>query len=429
MQRVLIANRGEIAIRIAHAAAALGIEAVTIAPAADAAALHTTAGTSHSTLPPSSDPVAAYLDIDAVVQAGVDSGCDAVHPGYGFLAENAEFARRCAQAGMTFIGPSPEALELFGNKVHARELATRLDIPIVPGTAAAVSTADDAVTAAEAIGYPIMLKAAAGGGGRGIRAVTTADELPAAFERCQSEALGSFGDGSVFLERLVVDPRHIEVQVMADNTGHVVHFFERDCSIQIRNQKVVEVAPAPNLKPELRSRILADAITLVSGADYRNAGTVEFLVEPSTGEYFFIECNPRIQVEHTITEQIMGVDLVQTQFRVAMGRRTLEALNMGDQGAIGEPRGWALQARVVATGTGTITRLPGTVGSRRARRWQRLCRLDSASAVRSPDGQGDRVDPKRNIRRRSGSCSPGSAAISHCWREHKSRPTRRDPGP
>ena len=354
MRRVLIANRGEIAIRIAHAAAALGIEAVTIAPAADAAALHTTAGTSHSTLPPSSDPVAAYLDIDAVVQAGVDSGCDAVHPGYGFLAENAEFARRCSQAGMTFIGPSPEALELFGNKVHARELATRLDIPIVPGTAAAVSTADDAVTAAEAIGFPIMLKAAAGGGGRGIRAVTTADELPAAFERCQSEALGSFGDGSVFLERLVVDPRHIEVQVMADNTGHVVHFFERDCSIQMRNQKVVEVAPAPNLKPELRSRILADAITLVSGADYRNAGTVEFLVEPSTGEYFFIECNPRIQVEHTITEQIMGVDLVQTQFRVAMGE-TLEALNMGDQGAIGEPRGWALQARVVATGTGTIT--------------------------------------------------------------------------
>lgn len=354
MERVLIANRGEIAVRIAHAAAALGIETVAIAPPADAAALHASVATMTVTLPAASDPVAAYLDIDAVIQAGVDAGCDAVHPGYGFLSENAEFARRCAAAGLTFVGPSPEALELFGDKVQARALANQLNIPTVPGSPTAIATPDDAAVAAESIGYPVMLKASAGGGGRGMRAVMEPSELADAFERCQSEASAAFGDGSVFLERLVVDPRHIEVQVMADNTGAAVHFFERDCSVQLRNQKVIEVAPAANLDPDLRAQILADALTLVSGASYCNAGTVEFLVEPATGDYFFIECNPRIQVEHTITEQVMGTDLVQTQFRIAMGD-SLASLGLGDQAAVGQPRGWSVQARVVATGAGTIT--------------------------------------------------------------------------
>ena len=353
MQRVLIANRGEIAIRIAHAAAGLGIESVSIAPPADADALHTRATTTTVALAAGSDPVAAYLDMDAVVQAGLDAGCDAVHPGYGFLAENAEFARRCAAAGMTFIGPSPDVLALFGNKVEARALAQAAGVPVVPGSSTAIATATDAAAAADALGYPIMLKAAAGGGGRGMRAVHSADDLAEAFERCQSEALASFGDGSVFAERLVVDPRHIEVQIMADSTGEAVHFFERDCSVQLRNQKVVEIAPAANLVPDLRASILDDAISLVRRAGYTNAGTVEFLVEPDTGDYFFIECNPRIQVEHTITEQIMGVDLVRTQFRVAMGE-SLAALGFGDQAAVGEPRGWSVQARVVAVGTGTI---------------------------------------------------------------------------
>lgn len=354
MERVLIANRGEIAVRIAHAAAALGIETVAIAPPADATALHTTVATMTVALPAVGDPVAAYLDIDAVIQAGVDAGCDAVHPGYGFLSENAEFARRCAAAGMTFVGPSPEALELFGDKVQARALANKLDIPTVLGSPAAIAAPGDAAAAAESIGYPVMLKAAAGGGGRGMRAVMEPSELADAFERCQSEASAAFGDGSLFLERLVVDPRHIEVQVMADNTGAAVHFFERDCSVQLRNQKVIEIAPAANLDPDLRAQILADALTLISGASYHNAGTVEFLVEPATGDYFFIECNPRIQVEHTITEQVMGTDLVQTQFRVAMGE-SLASLGLGDQAAVGEPRGWSVQARVVATGAGTIT--------------------------------------------------------------------------
>ena len=354
MERVLIANRGEIAVRIADAAASLGIESVSIAPPADAQALHTMATTTTVQLPPGADPVAAYLDIDAVIQAGIDASCDAVHPGYGFLAENAEFARRCAAAGMTFIGPSPEALELFGDKVRARALAAELGVPTVPGSPNAVETTADAHEIAEAIGYPLMLKAAAGGGGRGMRAVTEPSGLTDAFERCQSEASAAFGDGSVFLERLITDPRHIEVQVMGDQTGAAVHFRERDCSVQLRNQKVIEIAPAANLTSELRDQILADALTLVSGASYQNAGTVEFLVEPETGDYFFIECNPRIQVEHTVTEQVMNVDLVQTQFQIAMGA-SLDTLGLGDQDAIGGPRGWAVQARVVATGAGTIT--------------------------------------------------------------------------
>lgn len=353
MDRVLIANRGEIAVRIAHAADALGIETVSIAPPADAQALHTAVTTTSVTLPGATDPVAAYLDIDAVIQAGIDAGCDAVHPGYGFLSENAEFARRCAAASMTFVGPSPDALELFGDKVRAKALATELDIPTVPGTRDAVASAEAAVTEAEAIGFPVMLKAAAGGGGRGMRAVHEPADLIEAFERCQSEAQAAFGDGSIFLERLVVDPRHIEVQVMGDHTGAVAHFFERDCSIQLRNQKVIEIAPASNLAPDLRARLLENARTLVSGANYQNAGTVEFLVEPASGEYFFIECNPRIQVEHTITEQVMNVDLVQTQFRIAKGE-TLASMGFGDQDAIGEPQGWSVQARVVATGAGTI---------------------------------------------------------------------------
>ncbi|MCL4114353.1 UNVERIFIED_CONTAM: hypothetical protein GTU68_025715 [Idotea baltica] len=354
MERVLIANRGEIAVRIAHAAAALGIETVSIAPPADADALHTTATTTTVALPPGQDPVAAYLDIDAVIQAGVDTGCDAVHPGYGFLSENAEFARRCAEVGMTFIGPSPDALELFGDKVRARALATDLGIPIVPGSPTALASIEQAVAAAESIGYPIMLKAAGGGGGRGMRAVSEPSDLADAFDRCQSEAQAAFGNGSVFLERLIVDPRHIEVQVMGDNGGAVVHFFERDCSIQLRNQKVIEIAPAANLAEDLRAQILADALTLVTGAQYHNAGTVEFLVEPETGEYFFIECNPRIQVEHTITEQVMNTDLVQMQFRVAQGD-TLASLGFADQADVGEPQGWCVQVRVVATGAGTIT--------------------------------------------------------------------------
>lgn len=357
-KRVLIANRGEIAIRVARAASALGVESVSVYAPADALSLHTRVTTESRALRtsqvPSSDPVRAYLDIEALIEAAKASRCDSVHPGYGFLSENAGFAKRCLEKGIAFIGPRPETLTLFGDKTKARDLARSLGIPILPGSPQALANTEDAMAVIETIGYPVMLKAAVGGGGRGTRAVASADEMAAAFARCQSEALAAFGDGSVFVEKLVARPRHIEVQVLADSHGNIVHLYERDCSVQLRNQKVVEIAPAPGLEASLRQRILEDAIRLARAAGYVNAGTVEFLVSPESGEHFFIECNPRIQVEHTVTEQVTSIDLVESQFRIAAGE-PLKALGILDQAAIEAPRGFAVQARIVAGGAGVLT--------------------------------------------------------------------------
>ncbi len=354
-KRVLIANRGEIAIRIARAATGLGMESVGVFAPADAQSLHTRMTTKAHAIGQNGggDAVAAYLDGAALIDAAKQLDCDCVHPGYGFLSENADFAAGCEKAGITFVGPSAEALRLFGNKVSARALAEKHKIPVVPGTEAALGSIDDARAAAGAIGYPVMLKAAAGGGGRGMRAVHKDDDLAEAFERCQSEAKAAFGDGSIFIEKLVERPRHIEVQILADNGGQTIHLYERDCSVQIRNQKVIEIAPAAGLADGLRQRILDDAITLAKAANYVNAGTVEFLVSPETGQHYFIECNPRIQVEHTVTEQVTGVDLVDAQFRIA-GGASLASLGLGDQAAVGT-RGYAVQARVVANGAGAIS--------------------------------------------------------------------------
>ena len=367
--RVLISNRGEIAIRIAKAAAALGMESVGVYAPVDALSLHTRSASQAKEIRngAAENPVAAYLDAEAQVAIAKETGCDCVHPGYGFLAENAPFAERCADAGLAFVGPSPTVLALFGDKVRARALAQSLEIPVVPGSDGPVASANDASAAAERLGYPVMLKAAAGGGGRGMRLVDSAADMAEAFERCQSEARAAFGDGALFVEKQVRRPRHIEVQILADGHGNVVHLHERDCSVQLRHQKVVETAPAPGLEDALRQRILADAIKLAKAAEYVNAGTVEFLVEPESGSHYFIECNPRIQVEHTVTEQVTGVDLVEAQFRIAAGA-SLESLGIGDQQAIGAPRGFAVQARVVARGTGSL------------------------SAYKEPSGPGIRVD-------------------------------------
>ena len=368
--RVLIANRGEIAIRIAKAAAGLGLESVAVYAAVDEFSLHTRLATQAQLITPSSPDVptgavAAYLDVEALLAVAKATGCDCVHPGYGFLAESAHFAQRCADEGLAFVGPSAAALALFGDKVQARDLARSLGIPVVSGSTAAVPSLREASVEAERLGYPIMVKARAGGGGRGMRAVATAAELPEALQRCQSEALAAFGDGSLFLEQLVARPRHIEVQILADSSGNVVHLHERDCSVQLRNQKVVEVAPAVGLSDGLRARLAEDAIRLVAAADYVNAATVEFLVSPERDQYFFIECNPRIQVEHTVTEQVTGIDLVEAQFHLA-GGASLASLGLGDQAAVGPPRGFAVQARVVATGPGTLTayKEPSGVGVR-----------------------------------------------------------------
>jgi acetyl/propionyl-CoA carboxylase alpha subunit/acetyl-CoA carboxylase carboxyltransferase component len=352
LRRVLIANRGEIAIRIAKAADGLGIESVAIYPPADERSLHTRVTTTRHALAATADPIAAYLDVEAVVAAAIENGCDCVHPGYGFLAEHAGFAERCAAAGITFIGPRPETLALFGDKVAARSLAGSIGVPVLAGSADALATIDEAARAADEIGYPVMLKAAAGGGGRGMRAVARPEDLAEAFERCRSEATTAFGNGDVFVERLLERPRHIEVQILADAHGHVVHLFDRDCSVQLRNQKVVEIAPAPAVADELRARILGDAVALAEAATYVNAGTVEFLVSPEMGTHAFIECNPRIQVEHTVTEQVTGIDLVEAQFRIA-GGATLADLGLASQAAV-HVRGYAVQARLTATGAGTL---------------------------------------------------------------------------
>ena len=359
LERVLIANRGEIAIRIARAAQRLGLETVGIYAAADKDALHTRVVDVAVPLN-GTDPVGAYLDLDQIVQVAVEHNCDCVHPGYGFLSENASFAAALSARDITFVGPSAAHLELFGDKLAAKRLAREADVPTIPG--GPISDAAAARDLAAEVGYPVMLKAAAGGGGRGMRAVYAPEDLEEALQRCQSEALAAFGNDAVFLEKLIQRPRHIEVQVLGDQHGHVTHLRERDCSVQQRNQKVIEIAPAPNLGTDLCTTLLDNALRLVRQAGYYNAGTVEFLLDPEHNHHYFIECNPRIQVEHTVTEQVMGVDLVASQFQVAMGK-SLAELGLAEPV---EPRGFAIQARVVVQGVGKITayREPSGIGVR-----------------------------------------------------------------
>lgn len=355
-KRVLIANRGEIAIRIARAAHGLGMETVAIYPEADRGSLHTQFATQSQVLSLSegAHPVSSYLDIDQIVGIAQQTGCDCIHPGYGFLAEHSELVERCQAANIKFVGPNADTLRMFGNKVDARKLAEEAGVPVIPGSSSATESSEEVSSIAHQIGFPVMLKAASGGGGRGMRVVGSESELSDAFDRCSGEAKSAFGDGSLFVEKLIENPRHIEVQVLADEHGSVVHLFERDCSIQLRHQKVMEFAPAPNLDPTLRTEILNHAVALCAHAGYSNAGTVEFLVDPDEGSCYFIECNPRIQVEHTVTEQITGIDLVEAQFRIASGARLAE-IGIQSQESIQAFNGFSVQARVSATGTGTVT--------------------------------------------------------------------------
>ena len=354
-KRVLIANRGEIAIRIARAAQGLGMESVAVFPEADQECLHTQFATQSQVLASKAGamPVSAYLNMEQLLRIAQETECDCVHPGYGFLSEHAGFAERCEAAGIKFVGPTVETLKTFGNKVAARDLASSVGIPVIPGSSEASEDEADALRVASEVGYPVMLKAAGGGGGRGMRVVESKSELQDVFARCSGEAKAAFDDGSIFVEKLIEQPRHIEVQILADEQGGVVHLFERDCSIQLRHQKVMEFAPAPNLDPALRETILSHATTLCEKAGYANAGTVEFLVDTEANQCYFIECNPRIQVEHTVTEQITGIDLVEAQFRIAAGE-SLAELGIGSQDAIQSIEGFSVQARVTVTGTGTI---------------------------------------------------------------------------
>ncbi|MDF0532318.1 pyruvate carboxylase [Tsukamurella sp. 8F] len=368
-QKVLVANRGEIAIRAFRAAVELRSGTVAVYPYEDRNSLHRMKADEAYQIGEIGHPVRAYLSVDEIVRTAQECGADAVYPGYGFLSENPELADACAEAGITFVGPSADVLRLTGNKARAIAAAREAGLPVLKSSAPS-SDPEELVAAAEEIGAPIFVKAVAGGGGRGMRKVDDLADLRAAIEAASREADAAFGDPTVFLEQAVVDPRHIEVQILADGDGDVVHLFERDCSVQRRHQKVIEMAPAPGLSPELRERICSDAVAFARHIGYSCAGTVEFLLDPA-GNYVFIEMNPRIQVEHTVTEEITDVDLVASQLRVAAGE-TLADLGLAQEDI--HARGAALQCRITTedpangfrpdVGRITAYRTPGGAGIR-----------------------------------------------------------------
>jgi len=319
IKRVLVANRGEIAIRVFRACAEMGIRSVAIYSDQDRRHIHRLKADEAYLVGKGLPPVAAYLDIPGIVRIAQEHDIDAIHPGYGFLSERSDFAEACVKAGIRFIGPKASVMAKMGDKVAARQSAIAAGLPIIPGTDTAVNTAEEALEFVTQHGVPVIFKAAFGGGGRGMRIVNHLSEVNEQFERASSEALTAFGNGSMFIERYITNPRHIEVQVMGDQAGNMVHFYDRDCSVQRRHQKVVEIAPALSLDPVLRQNMLDDAVKLCQSVGYSNAGTVEFLVDQDTGKHYFMEVNARLQVEHTVTEEVTGVDLVQTQVRVAEG--------------------------------------------------------------------------------------------------------------
>lgn len=340
MHRLLIANRGEIARRVIRTARRMGIETVAIYSDADTASLHVREADVAYRLE-GLTPRETYLDMEKVMMAIERTGADAVHPGYGFLSENPEFARRCAEAGITFIGPSADAIEHLGSKTNARRLAIAANVPVMPGTTDAITSIDEAKEIAASIGYPVLLKAAAGGGGKGMRVVEAPEKLEESLRMAQGEALTAFNSDEVFLEKYVVGPRHIELQVVADTFGNVAVLGERECSIQRRHQKVIEESPSVAVDDDLRRRMFESGERLVREAGYTNAGTLEFLLDAS-GSFYFLEVNTRLQVEHPVTEMVTGLDLVELQIRVARG----EELPIRTESL--ERRGHAIECRICA---------------------------------------------------------------------------------
>jgi acetyl-CoA carboxylase, biotin carboxylase subunit len=339
VRKVLIANRGEVAVRVVRACRELELGSVAVHSSADDKALHVRMADEAVCVgkPAARD---SYLNVDALMEAARRTGADGVHPGYGFLAENADFARRCRAAQLEWVGPSPEAIDKMGDKAVARDLARMAGVPVVPGSAGTV-TPEEALSVAQRIGYPVMLKAAGGGGGRGIRIAHAADELREGVRAAAREAGAAFGNPALYVEKLIARPRHVEVQVLGDAHGHIVHLYERECSLQRRRQKLLEESPAPVLERRTRARMTAAAVRLAEAVGYASAGTVEFIVD-GDGDFHFIEMNTRIQVEHPVTEMITGVDLVKEQLRIAAGRRL--ALAQADI----TPRGWAIEFRINA---------------------------------------------------------------------------------
>ena len=353
LKRVLIANRGEIALRVLRACRELEIETVAAYSEADAEALHVQLATRSVCVGPAR-AAESYLNQDALLTAALATGCDGVHPGYGFLSENADFSDACAKAGLTFIGPSGEAIRKAGSKSAARDLMKAAGVPVTPGSDGPVSSVEEALEAAERVGWPVLLKASAGGGGRGIRRCDGPDGLPAAYAEAKAEAAACFGNDEMYLEKLVLNPRHVEVQILADRQGHTVHLGDRDCSVQRRNQKLIEEAPAPGLGPALRAAMGQAAVRAAEAVGYEGAGTVEFLVDGEN--FYFMEMNTRIQVEHGVTELVTGMDLVRQQLRVASGL----PLDICQEDV--QVRGCALECRVNAEDPhGVFRPCPGKV--------------------------------------------------------------------
>jgi len=339
-KKILIANRGEIAVRVVRACHDLGIPAVAVYSEVDRAALHVLRADEAYPIGPA--PAAeSYLNISRILEAATLSGADAIHPGYGFLSENPKFARACQEAGIKFIGPPPQSMELMGSKTRARQQMEKAGVPFVPGTSRGLESVKEAEEIAGKLGYPVMLKAAAGGGGKGMRLVSTRAELASALEGARSEAQRAFGDEEVYIEKAIINPRHIEMQVLADEHGNTVYLGERDCSVQRRHQKVVEECPSPAVNNEMRQRMGEIAVRAAQAAAYTNAGTIEFLADRDCN-FYFLEMNTRLQVEHPVTEQVTGMDLVQLQIRIAAS----EKLPFGQQDI--QFRGHAVECRIYA---------------------------------------------------------------------------------
>ena len=367
-RKILIANRGEIAVRIIRAARELGIETVAVYSTADKEALHTLLADEAVCIGPAKS-TESYLNMSAVLSAAVLTGAEAIHPGFGFLSENSKFATMCEEVGIKFIGPSAKVMDLMGDKINARKQMIKAGVPVIPGSDGEVYTAEEALEIAERIGYPVMLKASAGGGGKGIRKVEKPEDLVAAFESASSEAQAAFGNGAMYMERVIYPARHIEVQILADQHGHVIHLGERDCSLQRNNQKVLEESPSIAIGKTLRNQIGSAAVRAAESVGYENAGTIEFLYDEGKGEFYFMEMNTRVQVEHPVTEFVTGVDIVKEQIKIAAGQE----LSVTQEDIV--IKGHAIECRInaenpsfnVAPSPGTITNLylpSGGVGLR-----------------------------------------------------------------
>lgn len=318
-RKILIANRGEIAVRIIRAARELGIETVAVYSTADKEALHTLLADEAVCIGPAKS-TESYLNMNAVLSAAVLTGSEAIHPGFGFLSENSKFATMCEEVGIKFIGPSGSVMDMMGDKINARAQMIKAGVPVIPGSDGEVHTAEEALEVADRIGYPVMLKASAGGGGKGIRKVERAEDLVPAFESASTEAKAAFGNGAMYLERVIYPARHIEVQILADQFGHVVHLGERDCSLQRNNQKVLEESPSVAIGKTIRDQIGSAAVRAAESVGYENAGTIEFLYDEGKGEFYFMEMNTRVQVEHPVTEFVTGMDIVKEQIKIAEGQ-------------------------------------------------------------------------------------------------------------